>query len=73
MPVRFYRWFFYAIALEDLILGVAFFTWWKPLLDLRRMANLRQLSTRICRQVTSSFREGVTGLWRAILPATAAS
>lgn len=33
MSARFYRWFFYAIALEDLILGVVFFIWWKPLLD----------------------------------------
>lgn len=33
MSARFYRWFFYVIALEDLILGVVFFIWWKPLLD----------------------------------------
>lgn len=39
MGTRFYRWFFYAIALEDLILGVVFFIWWKPLLDLFRMVQ----------------------------------
>lgn len=33
MDTRFCRWFFYAIALEDLTLGVVFFIWWKPLLD----------------------------------------
>ena len=39
MTARFYGWFFYAIALEDLTLGVAFFIWWKPLLDLFGMVQ----------------------------------
>jgi hypothetical protein len=39
MGARFYRWFFYAIALEDLILGVVFFIWRKSLLELFRMVQ----------------------------------
>ncbi len=39
MSARFYRWFFYVIAFEDLVLGVVFFIWWKPLLDLFRMVQ----------------------------------
>ena len=61
MSAGFYGWFFYAIAFEDLILGVACFIWWRPLLDLLGRYNPLQLSTRTCRPVTFSHKEWVTG------------